>query len=223
MNVFGYTRVSSKGQVEGDGPERQAAAIAKFCQAHKLQLGQISNEVITGTSEGLDRPVFSAILEQAPCILVVEKMDRLARDLMVSELLLRECRNRKVTVYAADQGALIDMASDTLADPTRTLIRQVLGAVAQFEKSALVLKLKQARDRIIAKEGKCGGALRYGQYPNEAQRLRIMRDFLEANHSLTKVAELMNQAGFKTRFGKAWNKTSVWAVTKKDKKCVELI
>jgi DNA invertase Pin-like site-specific DNA recombinase len=41
--------------------------------------------------------------------------------------------------------------------PTAVLIRQVLGAVSQFEKAALVAKLKAARERKKAATGKCGG------------------------------------------------------------------
>jgi hypothetical protein len=33
--------------------------------------------------------------------------------------------------------------------PTAVLVRQVLGAIAQFEKSSLVAKLKAARDRKL--------------------------------------------------------------------------
>jgi len=51
-------------------------------------------------------------------------------------------------------------------DPTRTLIRQVLGAVAQFEKSVIVPKLRTARVRTRRETGRCevyiadGAALR---------------------------------------------------------------
>jgi DNA invertase Pin-like site-specific DNA recombinase len=37
------------------------------------------------------------------------------------------------------------------------LVRQVLGAIAQFEKASLVAKLKAARDRKTAQGIKCGG------------------------------------------------------------------
>jgi DNA invertase Pin-like site-specific DNA recombinase len=48
---------------------------------------------------------------------------------------------------------------DSLLDetPTAVLIRQVLSAVAQFEKQALVAKLRKARERKKAETGKCGG------------------------------------------------------------------
>ena len=41
--------------------------------------------------------------------------------------------------------------------PTAVLVRQVLGAVAEFEKTSLVSKLKAARERKKAETGKCGG------------------------------------------------------------------
>jgi DNA invertase Pin-like site-specific DNA recombinase len=41
--------------------------------------------------------------------------------------------------------------------PTAVLVRQVLGAIAQFEKASLVAKLKVARDRKRAADGKCEG------------------------------------------------------------------
>ena len=37
--------------------------------------------------------------------------------------------------------------------PTAVLVRQVLGAIAQFEKASLVAKLKAARDRKRARDG----------------------------------------------------------------------
>ena len=41
--------------------------------------------------------------------------------------------------------------------PTAVLVRQVLGAIAQFEKTSTVAKLNAARDRKRAATGKCGG------------------------------------------------------------------
>ena len=43
------------------------------------------------------------------------------------------------------------------------LVRQVLGAIAQFEKSSLVAKLKAACDRKLERTGKCGGRKSYAE------------------------------------------------------------
>lgn len=85
-------------------------------------------------------------------VVVVERSDRLARDLLVGEVILGQFRRlegqrrlfRSGTSPSADDG-----------DPTRVLIRQVLVLVAQFEKAVVVLKLRAARDRMRNKTGRC--------------------------------------------------------------------
>ena len=56
-------------------------------------------------------------------------------------------------------------------DPTRTLIRQVLGAVAQFEKSVIVLKLRAARE--IAFDGATAGVREGSRLARDRVRLRV--------------------------------------------------
>ncbi len=60
------------------------------------------------------------------------RADRLARDLMVGEVILGEFHALGVSVVAAESGTDLTVGDD---DPTRVLIRQVLGAVSQFEKA----------------------------------------------------------------------------------------
>ena len=87
-------------------------------------------------------------------VVLVERADRLARDLIVGELILNQLRELGVKVIAADSGTELTAGDE---DPTRTLIRQVLGAVAQFEKAVIVSKLKAARVRKRRAEGRCEG------------------------------------------------------------------
>lgn len=47
-----------------------------------------------------------------------------------------------------------------------------MGAVAQYEKSQIVLKLRGARMRNRAKEGRCEGRKPYGFYEGEAAVLK---------------------------------------------------
>jgi DNA invertase Pin-like site-specific DNA recombinase len=67
---------------------------------------------------------------------VVYRLDRLARDLIVQETLLAEVWRMGREVFstsAAEQGYLAD---DPHA-PSRKLIRQVLGAVNEYERSMI--------------------------------------------------------------------------------------
>ena len=57
-------------------------------------------------------------------------------------MILGQFRDLGVRVVAADSGTDLTAADE---DPTRVLIRQVLGAVSQFEKSVIVAKLRAAR------------------------------------------------------------------------------
>jgi DNA invertase Pin-like site-specific DNA recombinase len=211
MKVFGYLRVSGKGQVDGDGPERQQDSINAFCAKFQLPAPVFFFEAgVSGTVEAMDRPQFSAMIDAKPDCIVVERLDRLARDLMVSEFLLAECRKLNIPVYAADQGALINMAASDI-DPTRTLLRQILGAVAEWEKSALVLKLRKARDRKRALTGRCEGPLPYGMTPEESHYKQLMADARLSETSFSDIATWMNAMGHLHR-GKPWTKAAVYQV-----------
>lgn len=67
----------------------------------------------------------------------------------------------------ADSGTELTSGHDD--DPTRTLIRQILGAVAQFEKAVIVSKLKAARVRKRRAEGRCEGRKPFCTRPGEAE------------------------------------------------------
>lgn len=216
-DVYTYLRVSSRGQIDGDGPERQRDAIAAFCKAYGLKpVGEFFERGIRGDTEGMDRPAFSDMVERtihlakngAPIeAIVVERMDRLARDLMVSELLLGECRKHGLKVYAADQGNLIDMAGDG-GDPTRVLIRQIMAALAQWEKAALVKKLRLARERIARATGKvCGQTPHFGTFPGEKQVMDYILSLWNVTPRPTYRAleKQLRDAGIVNRSGGLWS------------------
>lgn len=73
--IYGYTRVSTKKQVDGFGLEVQKNEIK-----NKYTTAIIIEEQYTGTK--LDRPLFKDLLSklQADDILVVSKLDRFARN-----------------------------------------------------------------------------------------------------------------------------------------------
>lgn len=222
MNVFGYVRVSGLGQKSGDGPERQREAITSFCAAHKLALDPaIYEEVMTGVSAVAERPQFSRMLARIEEIrdaggevdgIVLERADRLARDLIEGELIFRECRKRNIKVFATDRG-LIDLAFDD-GDATLKLIRQVIGAVAEFEKSALVKKLRIARDRIRKEKGRCEGRKPWGSRPGESYCLQAMKTLWEQNMSASNIAHELNVVGFRTRKGGLWYRQTIEHIIK---------
>ena len=72
---------------------------------------------------------------------------------------------KQLGVELVPTGRLTSSQPDT---PTAVLVRQVLGAVSQFEKATLVAKLKAARDRKQAAGGKANGRYGYGKEAPQA-------------------------------------------------------
>jgi len=133
---------------------------------------------------------------------------------MVQEVIIQQLRDASVRVVAADSGTDLTVADD---DPTRKLIRQVLGAVSEFEKSVLVLKLRAARERIRRVRGRCEGAKSYGTYPGEGAIVERMRQLRRKpakakRASLADIAETLNEQGFRNRAGREWSSRMVWHV-----------
>jgi DNA invertase Pin-like site-specific DNA recombinase len=216
-----YLRVSGKGQRLGDGFPRQRDVISRFAKAHGYVLAdEFSDTGISGTRELEDRPGLAALLDRVEHngvkTVLVESASRLARDLMVQEVIISQLRQGGVRVVAADSGTDLTVSDD---DPTRTLIRQVLGAVSQFEKSVLVLKLRAARQRIRRFRGHCEGAKSYGSYPGEAVMVERMRQLRRKpvkgrRASLAAIASTLNAEGFRNRAGRPWSLRMVFHVLK---------
>jgi DNA invertase Pin-like site-specific DNA recombinase len=96
--------------------------------------------------------------------------------------------------------------------PTAVLIRQVLGAVSQFEKAALVAKLKAARERKKAATGKCGG--RYSVAASSPQTVALAKKLARYSlhgrkRSLRDVAAELEAAGHVTSTGTRYGAAAV--------------
>lgn len=212
LKAYGYMRVSGVGQVDGDGFTRQKKAIEQASKAKGFQIVKwFSDEGVSGTLE--DRPALADLyldLElngHGIVTVFIEKIDRLARDLMVQESIIRMFQKKGYQLVSALEGD--DLLSN---DPTRQLIRRVLGAFSEYEKSMIVLKLKQARERQRKLHGKCEGRKSYAEEcPDTLERLRKLRRKPKGKERLSyqAIADKMNQEGEKTLSGKAWNRHTV--------------
>ena len=222
--ALAYLRVSGKGQIKKDGFPRQREAIRKFAKANNLEvIGEYRDEGVSGTKELEDRQGLAALLDHIESngiqIVLVERADRLARDLMVGEVILGQFRNLGISVIAADSGVDLTTGDD---DPTRTLIRQVLGAVSQFEKSVIVLKLRAARQRTKRKTGRCEGRKPYGYYPGEAEIIKRIKELYrkprgEKRLGFMTIAKKLNEEGIPTRTGAKWSDVLVKSILTRKK------
>lgn len=159
VQAVAYLRTSSAANTgaDKDSEQRQRAAIEAFARAAGYELvGTFYDEAVSGADHVTARPGFAAMMERIAGngvrTIIVETANRFARDLIVQETGYAMLKGQGIELIAADKpDAFLD---DT---PTAVLIRQVLGAVSQFEKAMVVSKLRGARDRkktALAKAGK---------------------------------------------------------------------
>jgi DNA invertase Pin-like site-specific DNA recombinase len=220
--ALSYLRISGRGQINGDGFPRQREAIARYAKAHGIEVvGEYCDEGVNGTKDLDDRDglidLMARIRSNGVQLVLVERADGMACDLMVSEVLLAEFRKRGVTVIAADSGTDLTAGDD---DSTRVLIRQVLGAVVQFEKSVIVAKLKAARIRKRKATGRCEGRKPFGTKPGEAETLGLIRRLRRKPRggerlSYDAIAARLNEMGAPTRTGKPWMGPTVCGIVKR--------
>ena len=213
-----YVRVSGKGQADGDGPERQRQSILRFAKANHLTLAEEFTDLgVSGAAELADRPGLAALIDRLESngirTVIVERADRLARSLMVQEVVLDQFARIGARVLTAD-GVDLTVADD---DPTRLLIRQVLGAVSEFDKRVLVLKLRAARDRKRARGERVEGVKPYGHRPAESAVIARMKDLRRKPRksraaSCASIAAQLNAEGHRNRAGRPWSAQLVFHV-----------
>ena len=199
-----YLRVSGKGQVDGDGFPRQLKAIREYAAAHDFKIVTVYREEgVSGTKDSADRPAWSELMTALHAngvrVVLIEKLDRLARDLMIQETIIGDLRKHGFELVSVAEPDL--MAND----PTRILVRHMMGAVAQYEKSQIVLKLRGARIRKRAKEGRCEGRKPYGYYEGEQGALDRLKALRAEGLGFDRIAARMNEEGIPTRTGKPWH------------------
>lgn len=202
VKAVAYVRTSSDSNVgkDKDSAKRQLAVISAYAKSAGYEIIEIySDEGVKGADPVDQRPGFAKaighIAGNGVRTIIVETASRFARDLIVQETGWRMLRDAGVTLIAADSpDAFLD---DT---PTATMIRQILGSVAQFEKAMLVAKLKGARERKKVITGKCGGRRSYAERsPDMVQTAKKLRRYKKL--SLREIASELEKAGYVSASG----------------------
>jgi DNA invertase Pin-like site-specific DNA recombinase len=166
---------------------------------------------VRGADPVADRPGFGAMLAaitgDGVRTILIESPDRFARDLAV-QLAGHDHLNR-LGVALVPTSAPDHFIEDT---PTAILVRQVLGAIAQFDKATLVAKLKAARDRKRARTGKCSGRRSHAEARPQvvalARQLRRKRP-KGGQRSLREIAAELERAGHLNERGVRYSAASV--------------
>lgn len=173
--IIGYSRVSSKGQLDNNSIEQQKGEILD-----RYSNAIIYSEQFTGTST--DRPIFKSIIEQLQSgdTLVVCKLDRLARNTSEGIELVQGLFNKGVAVHVLNVGLLENTTMGKFFLTT-------LLAVAEMERNTIIERTQNGKAIAKTKEGyKEGRPKSYNQ-----KQLDNAIELLK-NNSYTEVVEVTN-------------------------------
>ena len=206
--AFGYLRVSSEGQVDGDGFVRQRAAIESYAAAHGITIAKFFEErAVSGTTESGDRPAFQemlvALLSNGTRTVLIERLDRIARDVIIQETILKDLNRRGFELVSVLEP---DLCS---SDPYRSAMRQMLGVFAELDRKTIVIKLRAARNRKKAQTGRCEGRKPFGHYTGESETLARILALHATLGNYERIAKALNADGVQTRSGGEWYAATV--------------
>jgi DNA invertase Pin-like site-specific DNA recombinase len=212
-----YLRTSSATNVgiDKDSDKRQMAAITTFARANGYEIvDTYYDAAVSGADPVTDRQGFTEMLRRLATngakTIIVESPDRFARDLMV--LLVGHDLLKAQGITLIPTTAPDYFAEDT---PTAVLVRQVLAAIAQFEKASTVAKLAAARKRKREASGKCEGRKSHAEIRPEVVALarKLRRKSPKGGQmSLRQVSAKLAAQGYVNDRGRPFNPASVAAM-----------
>lgn len=214
-----YTRCSGRDQISGDTWERQLASIRKYAENNALEIvAEFRDEGVTGKMELENRQGLSACIHEVQekhiGIVLVESSDRLARDSIVAEICIREFQKIGVRVVSAEG---VDLTAGTDLNPTAKLIRQILAAIAEFDRCVTVNKLRGARQRKKQQTGRCEGVVPFGSKPGEADAAAYIERMRALNCKSDTIAHVLNSEGYHSRSGQPWRGSTIRRILSRTK------
>lgn len=218
LKAYGYCRVSGAGQLEGDGFNRQETVIRAFALKSKIEIVHVYREQVSGVKGEEQREVFqdmvSAILKNGVRTIIVEGLDRLAREYRIQEQLIIYLASKEITLIDARTGE--DVTKAVNDDPMKKAMIQMQGIFAELEKNLLVKKLRLAREAKRGAGIKCEGRKGWGDVPDKRDailgQIRALRrkpklgkrlTYVEVANQLNELA--MNDDTYETITKKPWN------------------
>lgn len=190
-----YVRVSTAGQSRESQIERLRAEKDRHGWTHVQLYGDTASG---GTIKrgGLD-DLMEAVRAGKVDAVVVTRLDRLGRSLVHLAQIIGELRSRGVALVAVDQG--IDTRQD---NPTAALQWQILGAVAEFERSLIRERTRAGLDAAKAR------GVRLGRPPGKGlpdRRKAAARRIFREDPGLS-IPKLARAAGISVGTAHKWRK-----------------
>jgi DNA invertase Pin-like site-specific DNA recombinase len=166
VRLIGYTR-SSDAREHEESHAGQETTIRAWARDNGHRIVRVISEPAgtRGTTTKRDgwADVLNALEDDQGDGIVVRELERLSRDVLVQEQLMRDVwgQDKEVLSTAPSEADL----RDDPEDPTRRLIRIIIGAVHAHNRDMTVLRMQRGKRRKQQRGGYLGGTARYGYHP----------------------------------------------------------
>jgi DNA invertase Pin-like site-specific DNA recombinase len=193
--AFGYVRASTSSQ--DDSLEMQRERIEGIARAEGLELVAVFTDAATSGGVPLaEREGGKALLQstQAGDVIIGLKLDRLFRDAGDAVQTLKLLRRRKVGLILRDLG-LGDLTGSNVSG----LIFGLLASVADFERSRIAERIKEAKAYQKAQGRFMGGKLPFGYLAVDRVEGDAVRSYLEPLEAIHEEARRLRDQGYSMR------------------------
>ncbi len=229
MRSVAYLRVSTERQAdEGLGLEVQEAAVRAWARKGRHNVVEVCQDAGRSGSEGLlGRPGLAEALGHLQTgraeALVVYRLDRLARDLVLTEWLRAEIIRMGCQLRSTDPVEDLHLVDDP-DNPTGKLVRQILGAIAEYERDMIRLRMAAGKAAKGARGGYQHGRPPYGwravkgdlvRDPVEQLIVAKIRRQRRLGRSYREIATNLTESGTATRSGAPWTPVAVRRVVER--------
>lgn len=231
VRYVAYLRVSTDQQADaGHGLAVQEDACRAWLRQRKHRLaGLFTDAGRSGSLDVGDRPGLAAALadlfEDRADGLLVYRLDRLARDVILQEQVLQELHRLGKELASCSPTEDANLAHDP-DDPTRALVRKILGSIADYERDVIRLRLKAGRTRKLQQGGWIGGGIPYGwvavrgqlvPVPDQQRAIRLMTRLVGEGWSYRRVCAELERRGIASRASHGlWRPNTVRGITMRE-------
>lgn len=231
MRIVIYTRVSTDQQAdEGLGLQVQEDQCRAWAKANRHKVAAVCSDAGRSGKDGLvDRPGLAEALAMVrlgkAAGVVVQRLDRLARDVVVQETFLAELARYGAALHSTSATEDVHLEDDP-DDPTRALVRRILGSIAMYEREMIRLRLAAGMKAKASVGGYIGGRPSYGwlatgrELQKDPAEQLVIRKMLSAHRrgvSLHAIAAQMNESGLMARNGGPWYPMTVSRIIERNK------
>lgn len=161
--VYGYARVSTKGQARDGNSLEHQTVVLKNAGAEKIYC-----DSFTGTK--IDRPEFDKLKNSLMSgdKLIVTKLDRFARSATQGSELIESLIQKGVTVHILNMGIMDNT-------PTGKLIRTIMLGFAEFERDMIVQRTQEGKEIARSKGVRVDGRPQKIVPPDVFQKFRKLQ------------------------------------------------